>query len=147
MHLMQNISEWPQRGGANGSVRFYPEITHGANAGKPLVAATCSHLCLVLDVLLLTGSDLYGSASTSPLAKYIVLQYCQGTVSEGVSTCRICRPGRGHFRNAATAIQAALTLCIALGNTIRLACQFPHEWPGTAMLAGSKTAVSLRAAA
>jgi L-ascorbate peroxidase len=29
----KNIKEWPQRGGANGSVRFYPEITHGANAG------------------------------------------------------------------------------------------------------------------
>ena len=31
--LLQNISEFPQRGGANGSVRFYPEITHAANAG------------------------------------------------------------------------------------------------------------------
>ena len=29
----QTIDEWPQRGGANGSIRFYPEIEHGANAG------------------------------------------------------------------------------------------------------------------
>ncbi|CAN0183646.1 unnamed protein product, partial [Discosporangium mesarthrocarpum] len=27
------ISEWPKCGGANGSIRFDPEITHGANAG------------------------------------------------------------------------------------------------------------------
>jgi len=35
--LLQNISEFPQRGGANGSVRFYPEITHAANAGTVTV--------------------------------------------------------------------------------------------------------------
>lgn len=29
----KNISEFPQRGGANGSIRFYPEIDHAANAG------------------------------------------------------------------------------------------------------------------
>jgi L-ascorbate peroxidase len=29
----KNISEFPQRGGANGSIRFYPEIGHAANAG------------------------------------------------------------------------------------------------------------------
>ena len=29
----QTIEEWPQRGGANGSIRFYPEIQHNANAG------------------------------------------------------------------------------------------------------------------
>ena len=46
MHLLQNISEWPQRGGANGSVRFYPEISHGANAGMPLVAVKCFYACL-----------------------------------------------------------------------------------------------------
>ena len=29
-----NISEeWPKAGGANGSIRFAPEINHGANAG------------------------------------------------------------------------------------------------------------------
>ena len=27
------ISEWPACGGANGSIRFEPEINHGANAG------------------------------------------------------------------------------------------------------------------
>ena len=31
--MLQDIAEFPQRGGANGSVRFYPEITHAANAG------------------------------------------------------------------------------------------------------------------
>ncbi|KAL2610659.1 hypothetical protein R1flu_029232 [Riccia fluitans] len=29
----KNISEWPKRGGANGSIRFSPELAHGANAG------------------------------------------------------------------------------------------------------------------
>lgn len=30
----KNIEEWPQRGGANGSLRFEIELKHGANAGK-----------------------------------------------------------------------------------------------------------------
>ena len=34
--LTQDKTEWPWRGGANGSIRFYPEINHGANAGMPL---------------------------------------------------------------------------------------------------------------
>lgn len=29
----QRIQEWPQRGGANGGIRFDPELTMGANAG------------------------------------------------------------------------------------------------------------------
>lgn len=29
----KNIAEWPQRGGANGSIRFKNELDHGANAG------------------------------------------------------------------------------------------------------------------
>ncbi|CAN4099667.1 unnamed protein product [Withania somnifera] len=29
----KNIEEWPQRGGANGSLRFEVELKHGANAG------------------------------------------------------------------------------------------------------------------
>lgn len=29
----KNIEEWPQRGGADGSLRFEPELNHGANAG------------------------------------------------------------------------------------------------------------------
>ncbi|KAG6675106.1 hypothetical protein I3843_15G079400 [Carya illinoinensis] len=29
----KNIQEWPQRGGANGSLRFEPELKHAANAG------------------------------------------------------------------------------------------------------------------
>eukprot|EP00798_Chlamydomonas_sp_ICE-L_P010554 gene10554-12206_t len=29
----KNISEWPARGGANASIRFKPEISHGCNAG------------------------------------------------------------------------------------------------------------------
>ncbi|KAL3138499.1 putative L-ascorbate peroxidase 7, chloroplastic [Trebouxia sp. C0010 RCD-2024] len=32
----KDIAEFPQRGGANGSIRFYPEITHAANAGLPV---------------------------------------------------------------------------------------------------------------
>jgi hypothetical protein len=30
----KNIEEWPQRGGANGSLRFDVELKHGANAGN-----------------------------------------------------------------------------------------------------------------
>jgi len=30
----KNIEEWPQRGGANGSLRFEIELKHGANAGN-----------------------------------------------------------------------------------------------------------------
>lgn len=30
----KNIEEWPQRGGANGSLRFEPELKHAANAGN-----------------------------------------------------------------------------------------------------------------
>ncbi|KAI4978013.1 hypothetical protein ZWY2020_014567 [Hordeum vulgare] len=29
----KNIEEWPLRGGADGSLRFDPELSHGANAG------------------------------------------------------------------------------------------------------------------
>lgn len=29
----KNIEDWPQRGGANGSLRFEPELKHAANAG------------------------------------------------------------------------------------------------------------------
>ncbi len=31
---VQNISSFPERGGANGSVRFKPECDHAANAGE-----------------------------------------------------------------------------------------------------------------
>ncbi|GBG84802.1 hypothetical protein CBR_g39178 [Chara braunii] len=34
----KNIKEWPKCGGANGSIRFKPEIDHGANAGMLFVA-------------------------------------------------------------------------------------------------------------
>jgi catalase (peroxidase I) len=29
----RNIKDWPERGGANGSLRFDVELKHGANAG------------------------------------------------------------------------------------------------------------------
>ena len=32
-HLRRSCSSWPACGGANGSIRFEPEINHGANAG------------------------------------------------------------------------------------------------------------------
>lgn len=32
----KNIKDWPQRGGANGSLRFEIELKHAANAGKSL---------------------------------------------------------------------------------------------------------------
>jgi L-ascorbate peroxidase len=33
----KNIEEWPQRGGANGSLHFDVELKHGANAGTHTV--------------------------------------------------------------------------------------------------------------
>lgn len=38
----KNIEEWPQRGGANGSLRFEVELKHGANAGNILHFVTFS---------------------------------------------------------------------------------------------------------
>ena len=32
-HLRRSCSSWPACGGANGSIRFEPELAHGANAG------------------------------------------------------------------------------------------------------------------
>lgn len=46
----KNIEEWPQRGGANGSLRFEIELKHGANAGKLL---TFMDHCLQLMIMLL----------------------------------------------------------------------------------------------
>lgn len=46
---VQDIKEFPNRGGANGSIRFYPEIDHGANAGY-----TCSPSTSLIDVMLRT---------------------------------------------------------------------------------------------
>jgi L-ascorbate peroxidase len=43
----KSISEWPRCGGAIGSIRFEPEITHGANAGKPNACCPCLS-CLVM---------------------------------------------------------------------------------------------------
>jgi hypothetical protein len=31
--VAQDVAEFPKRGGANGSLRFYDEVQHGANAG------------------------------------------------------------------------------------------------------------------
>ena len=38
---LQSVKEWPKAGGATGSIRFYPEITHGANAGELAGPALC----------------------------------------------------------------------------------------------------------
>lgn len=35
----KNVKEWPQRGGANGSLRYEIELKHAANAG----IITCIH--------------------------------------------------------------------------------------------------------
>lgn len=37
----KNIEEWPQRGGANGSLRFEVELKHGANAGMYSLTTSC----------------------------------------------------------------------------------------------------------
>jgi len=36
----KNIEEWPQRGGANGSIRFEVEFKHAANAGMYISSVT-----------------------------------------------------------------------------------------------------------
>lgn len=33
---LQDVEEWPQRAGANGSLRFPKECSHGCNAGRSL---------------------------------------------------------------------------------------------------------------
>lgn len=35
----QDVAEFPKRGGANGSLRFYDEVQHGANAGTGQASA------------------------------------------------------------------------------------------------------------
>lgn len=42
----KNIEEWPQRGGANGSLRFEIEQKHAANAGMSYMI----HLLLIYEV-------------------------------------------------------------------------------------------------
>lgn len=42
----KNIEEWPQRGGANGSLRFDVELKHGANAGT--LTRLLSYHCFIL---------------------------------------------------------------------------------------------------
>lgn len=57
----KDVKDWPKRGGANGSIRFKPEIEHGANAG----------LIIALNILKpikakypdVTHADLYQMAS------------------------------------------------------------------------------------
>ena len=36
LNICQDTGEWPACGGANGSIRFVPEINHGANNGLVL---------------------------------------------------------------------------------------------------------------
>ena len=72
---MQSISEWPQRGGANGSVRFYPEITHGANAGTQVAAENFSLRAIA------------GSAGQVLLASPCIV----------VITCPVCRCTSGDW--------------------------------------------------
>ena len=42
----KNIAEWPQRGGANGSLRFEIELKHAANAGTDALPYTIFFLLL-----------------------------------------------------------------------------------------------------
>lgn len=44
----KNIEDWPQRGGANGSLRFEPELKHAANAGNLLLFTLNSDFFLFL---------------------------------------------------------------------------------------------------
>ena len=54
----QDVKEFPQRGGATGSIRFYPEIEHAANAGsrfEKLAVRTGAENGLAFAVQLLIG--------------------------------------------------------------------------------------------
>lgn len=50
--LVQAVKTWPKAGGANGSIRFQPEIGHAANAGKLTARhGTIPHVALeVVDI-------------------------------------------------------------------------------------------------
>lgn len=71
----QAKTEWPWRGGANGSVRFYPEIGHAANAGMSiskqnylaiLMRIIRANLCLSRDII---GNDQFNAWSGPCKAK------------------------------------------------------------------------------
>ncbi|DBB16818.1 hypothetical protein WJX82_007272 [Trebouxia sp. C0006] len=61
----KNISEFPQRGGANGSVRFYPEITHAANAGLPVAVELLKDIADKYDGV--SYADLFQMASAQAI--------------------------------------------------------------------------------
>lgn len=54
---LQSIPEFPQRGGANGSVRFYPEISHAANAGI-CMCCYCTRLALLAAPICVTATGI-----------------------------------------------------------------------------------------
>jgi L-ascorbate peroxidase len=61
----RNIKEWPQRGGANGSLRFDVELKHGANAG--LINALKLVQPIKDKYLSITYADLFQLASATAI--------------------------------------------------------------------------------
>jgi hypothetical protein len=55
----QDKTDWPWRGGANGSVRFYPEINHAANAGMKFIPTSCKAEIDITTLFLASPVDLY----------------------------------------------------------------------------------------
>lgn len=64
------VDNWPKCGGANGSIRFYPEINHGANGGLPTA------LALLEDIK--AKYDQIGYADLLQLAAATAVEVCGG---------------------------------------------------------------------
>lgn len=80
---VQDIAEFPQRGGANGSVRFYPEITHEANAGIHTYTQQAKDLSQMLQVIYEAAAAALGPAITFWANRRMILLQ----VSQWLSSC------------------------------------------------------------
>jgi L-ascorbate peroxidase len=61
----KNVSEWPKRGGANGSIRFKPEQDHNANSGLVVALDLLQTIAEKYDGV--TYADLYQMASAQAI--------------------------------------------------------------------------------
>ena len=86
---MQSISDFPNRGGANGSIRFFPEIGHGANAGE------LSQRCRYRQIGLIAGRHhVFPNSITVKLGVDF-----QGWWKLAVAICRTCGCATASERN------------------------------------------------
>ncbi|MBA0838706.1 hypothetical protein Goarm_004503, partial [Gossypium armourianum] len=113
----KNIEEWPQRGGANGSLRFEVELKHAANAG--LVNALSLIQPIKDKYSDVTFADLFQLASATAIEEAggpkIPMKYGRVDVS-GPSEC----PEEGRLPGKCLCIR--LCLCLETTNLIAFLC-------------------------